>query len=257
MRRIKHKKTATINPSINYTDWNDWLVDEYDNAVDLDQILLNKQFDDFISGTIGAGYIGSLGWNNTTTANGTLVGKLGELNHPGIITLSSGTTLDSILRIYLVTNNVAPLFLSEVNYFGVVVRPYIGTTLMSTRFGFFQSLSQSDDDGRGAYWSYNSATDAYWGSVTKDESGHGVGITRNSTNILYELNKWYFLEIKRNGTNLEFWLNNSLQFTHSTNLFTLNQVYPALIIQTHESSVAKYIDVDYAAINTIVTQRWT
>lgn len=35
MRRLKHAKTALATPSVAYTDWNDWLVDETGAVIDL------------------------------------------------------------------------------------------------------------------------------------------------------------------------------------------------------------------------------
>lgn len=40
MRRIKHAKTASTSPSVTYTDWNDYFVDESAATVDLDDIYL-------------------------------------------------------------------------------------------------------------------------------------------------------------------------------------------------------------------------
>lgn len=38
MRRVKHAKTALATPSVAYTDWNDWLVDETGAVIDLDSL---------------------------------------------------------------------------------------------------------------------------------------------------------------------------------------------------------------------------
>jgi hypothetical protein len=248
MRRIKHKKTATINPSINYTDWNDWLVDENNNIIDLDQVT-----DDFLSGGTTAalnGLLGTLSWSITP---GTVASKAGELNHPGIVLLASGATQYNITRLYLATSAINPsMMLDNMTYIAFIIRPSLGTTVMSVRAGFTQSLTTTDDGAQGAYWSFNTLVDNYWGSVTRDAGG----ITRNPTNIPYELSKWYLLEIKRNGNNLEFWLNNSLKFNHSTNITTLG-LFPFIAVQTNETS-NKTIDIDYFAMNTIINaQRWT
>lgn len=206
--------------------------------------------DEFTSGLTSSGNIGKLGW---VLGAGSVSAKAGETSHPGILTLSSGTTSGTIARLLLTTGTVLSWYPSDVSYLALIVRPVSGTTTMSVRFGLSNSVSTSGEGAQGIYWSFQATTSPNWRTITKGASG----TTANTTTTAYTTGKWYLLEIKRNGSNWEFYLNNTLQFIHSTNIPTVACI-PFIAIETNEA-VAKTMDVDYFALKSInpLGQRYT
>lgn len=214
---------------------------------DYTQVVLE---DEFIAGLTTTGNVGALGWS---LGAGSLATKNGETAHPGIKTLSSGTTSGTIGRITLGGSatelTIVP---GDISYIAFVVRPVSGTTTMSVRIGLLLSPSTSGEGSQGIYFAFTPATSGNWRTITRD----GAGITANTTNISYSTGTWYFLEIRRSGSSYEFYINNVLRFTHTTNIPTSVGVI-SLCIETNEA-VAKTIDIDYFCLKSITLgQRWS
>jgi hypothetical protein len=214
-----------------------------------DYDLLDKT-DDFITGLATTGNIGDLGW---TLGAGTAAVKAGEQNHPGMYTIASTTTSGTIGRITMSgAAATASMVAGDANYVAAIVRPLSGTTTMSVRVGLTNNPATSAEGAQGIYWAFTPATSANWRTVTRD----GVGATTNSTATAYTAGTWYKLEIKKNNSgNWEFYLNGTLQFTHSANIPTASTaMYPIVAIET-SNTTTKTLDVDWFRLRSTVLTR--
>jgi hypothetical protein len=204
--------------------------------------------DEFTNGNDNvAGEIGALGWTGGNVGNS--VSVAGVANHPGIWRMTTAATTNDAPRIHTASDE---FFLADVERAQYIVRPNSGTATMFVRVGFADNTTGSEA-AVGCYFSFDPGTSANWRTVTRLD---GTNITTNTTTIAYTTGTWYFLEIRRNGANEEFYINNVLQFTHSTNIPT-GIMAPMMLIKTNEA-VAKSIDVDFFTMKSAAWgQRWT
>ena len=206
--------------------------------------------DDFLSGLLTTGNIGNLSW---LLSAGTVTAVSSAVDHPGIINLTSTTTSGTVGRISLSNGSTVFSYPDELESFGCIIRPTVDFSASgSMRFGLVYSPSTSADGSQGIYFS-KVTSDANWYTVTRD----GASIARNSSGVAWTVNKWYLLEVRKNGANWEFWINGVLRQTHSTYIPTTYAMYPLLAVETN-TTVARAIDIDYAWVRgKEYAQRWT
>ncbi len=206
--------------------------------------------DEFLGGANNStGNMGSLGWNLA----GTVSAKAGELTHPGMVTVTPSSTINNIAGIRL--NSFDRL---DWDYVCFIVRP-LTITNINLRVGLSQSFATSTaETAHGIYFSFIPGTDSHWRTVSVDDAGTTV----NTTTVTVNANDWYLLELKKNsnGTDWDFYINETFVFTHSTNLLrNLNNDNFAVSEENTAGGAVSGIDVDYFAAKTInpMAQRYT
>jgi hypothetical protein len=201
--------------------------------------------DEFTHGIIESGSVGNLGWAGTGL--GAYLNSL--FNHPGIFQLATSGVSGNVARIH---SSDDFFLMNQTDTIQFIVRPSVGASNMFVKIGYTNNITASEG-GVGVYFSFSPGTSANWRTVTRKD---GSNITVNTTDIAYATGTWYLLEIKRNGSNEEFWINNVLKFTHTTNIPTTEQAI-MMLIQTSQA-VAKHIDIDFMLMRSpIYGQRWT
>jgi hypothetical protein len=207
------------------------------------------QVDEFCFGNTTTGRVGELGWLQVATGSGTIAATVGVANHPGIYTLSTGTTSGSTQRIDLTAEAYLP---ADIDSIQGIIRPTVITSA-KYRFGLLVSTGTLGEGSDGVYFSFSPADSANWRAIT--ESG-GVKTATNTT-VAVTANNWYFLELRRlsNG-NWEFYVNNVLEATHSTNIPTAaNEV---TFVAENTAAANKTLDVDWFYVRSKqLGQRWT
>ena len=204
--------------------------------------------DDFswncIASQVGAAppitYIGELLWGLLTQANHTVV--VGETSHPGIINLFTAAIAFDIN--YINQAGAGALIPADIGYMAGVFRPTAAATNLQFLFGIDNGFS-ADESGQGIYFTLLTGTSPNFRTTTND----GVATT-NQTAIPYVVGTWYLLEIIRNGTNWEFWINGVLQFTHATHIPTIPFSIPVFELMTLDG-VSKGIDMDLIVVRSI------
>lgn len=209
--------------------------------------------DDFLGGAnTSSGNIGGLGWgfgttNSATGHTGTQYNVI-EVGHPGMYRLTTATSAAAATRIVL-----SSIMMSDLAYFAYIIRPASVDADTQVRCGLSNSTTTSGEAAQGIYFSYLPASSANWRTVTRDASG----VTANSSTLAVTLNNWYFLEVLRSGSTVQFYINTTLVATHTTNVPS-NAGAPMFVVESATTTV-KSADIDSFALKTInpLGQRWT
>src|SRR5688572_16228398 len=180
--------------------------------------------DDHFFGGVASGAIGDLGWTETNSAAGTNTRQASVVDHPGIFRIVTGATNGNNKRLHLGNAASEPTFTpTNVDRFIWVVRIPTITTL-TVRLGLRQDVSAANGGTAGTFFEFDPASSANWRMVTRQAS---TSTANNAQSVT--ANNWYKLEARRlTGGNWEFWINDSLRFTHSTNLPTTNCAFGVL-----------------------------
>lgn len=215
----------------------------------------DEMFTGSISATNTSNQIGVLNWGMSAAGTATPSTLSGVSSHPGIVQLATGTTSGNDERIHLgdsATKN--SINLTDFLWIGFIVRiPTI--TSITVRIGVGQDLSAASFGTSGAFFLFDAATDAdNWQTVTRTAS---TSTTNVVTDITVDANDWFLLEIVQNASNnYEFYVNNVLKFTHSTNKPTGGHVIGLSV--TTNTNASRTLDFDYFRLRTQpYGQRWT
>ena len=144
--------------------------------------------DDFISGTVGAGAIGNLGWYQ---AGGTVSHVAGEADHPGIVRRETGTTSNTVAYTCLrSTPTTGPVSLADAFDATWVFRLNTADANTRARLGFSVN------------WSINAPTDAiYLEKLESDTAWFGVARAASTQTRSAALGTadtdWHRLRIRR------------------------------------------------------------
>lgn len=165
--------------------------------------------DDFIVASTETGEVGALSWSFT---NGSMVSANAEQYHPGIITRRSGTTAAQIASFYPGGAGTTTRFRydewTECTY--IIACVTTGTDF-AVRVGIISDAT-SNTPANGAYFE-KLAADTAWFRVTRAASTE----TRNTTSVNISTS-WVKFTVKKNGANIEFYINGTLNGTHTTNI---------------------------------------
>lgn len=205
--------------------------------------------DEFLRSGNESGEIGQLGWAQQSTPTNTEIAAVA--NHPGIVRTATTTTSGDFAALSLNAGAVGAILPTDVELYIFIVRP-ITTASQILRIGLMDTITAATQVN-GVYFEHNTASSANWRTVTRAANVE----TANSTAIAVTANNWYYLSTLRvsNG-NWLFYLNASLQFTHSTNLPTA-AVQPMVMASTL-SAAPKSVDTDYFRLRSVTFgQRWT
>lgn len=207
-------------------------------------------------GTITSNMIGVLKWVTVSpVGTGAPVRIAPTSNHPGIIQLgtSAASGDNDVLMLEAAVGN-ACMIPTDTERFAWIVRiPTITTVVV--RIGLMQDISAASGGTAGAYFEFDSAADAdSWRTVTRQAS---TSTTNTSAGANAVANNWMLLEaVRLSGGNWEFYINNTLAFTHSANLPT-TACNIGCIVQT-ATTAARTLDIDYFKLRTVkFGQRWT
>ena len=216
-----------------------------------------EQQDEFSCGSITntntSNQVGVLNWGFTTSGTSAPVVTAGVASHPGIVSLVTGATSTNNSRLHL-TDAAATAFCDPTDLDRVMFIIRIPTiTTMSVRVGVGQDISSTTFGTAGAWFSFDSAVNAAWQTITRQASTS----TTNTSGVTVTANNWYMLELVRlSGGNWEFYINNALAFTHSANQPT-TACNIGMMVQTG-TSAGRNLDIDYFHIRTKkLGQRWT
>lgn len=188
-------------------------------------------------------------WTETNSATATNTRPV-SAGHIGVLGLTTGAVSGNNKRLHLGVG-VADAILTpnQLQRFSWVVRiPTITTVLV--RLGVMQDVSAAAGGTAGAYFEFDPTVSANWRYVTRQAS------TSTANNALaVTAGNWYVLEARRLGNgNWEFWANNVLRFTHSSNLPTTNCNFGVFISTV--TAAARSVDLDMAGLRSL-TQRFT
>lgn len=192
--------------------------------------------DDFMSGSLEDGEVGSLGWGFTVTGAVTRVAS--AANHPGILKLATGAT----------TNNTAYMFPSATSSDSLILPTdlweqtfivYLDTIAnIRIQIGANTNIA-SEATNYQAYFGFDTSTDTYWMMCSA-----GATQSRVATDVTPG-NAWYKLKIKRTAAGVEFYINDVLKGTETTKVpVSLNMTY-GLYIKTLAEAAA-YVSIDFS-----------
>lgn len=191
--------------------------------------------DEFLTGNITSGQIGSLGWGKT--GSGTSAFIAGVANHPGIFQLVTGTTLGTISAIHGgITANVGAFLGTELWDVTFIFRPTQIDTDTQIRIGVTASAGSATPTD-GAYIEKLYA-DTNWFMVNRTGSAQ----TRTSMAIAAATG-WHKVRVRRiNSTTIGFTIDGGTEQTQNTNSPQL-AVLPFVQI-TNQTVTSKSIDID-------------
>lgn len=209
------------------------------------------ELDDCFLGGVTSGNIGELGWTETVTGAGTNVLVAGGVHHPGVFRTVTGATSGNNKALHLGTAVSDPIFTPTlVERFRWVIRiPTITTVVV--RLGLMQSVSAASGGTAGAFFEYDPTQSTNWRMITRQAS---ASTANNAVTVV--AGNWYVLEAKRIAAgNWEFWINDVLRFTNSTNLPTTDCNFGTLT-QT-ATLAARNLDHDHCYVRAFVGQLFT
>lgn len=205
--------------------------------------------DEFLIANTVDNRIGEMGWREAPGAgNGTNLWTDGVTDHYGIVQITSGVVANVVGGISNSNTSSNKLVLPpQLDRMIFIMRPVTSVAAVNYRFGLFQDYTNVTGGTNGAWWDYAAASNANWRSITRGASVN----TTNNTSVAVTAGNWYKLELRKNGSNWEFRLNDTLQFTHSTNLpSTTTALHVAMVIEP-TTTTAKIFEIDYFGMQTI------
>jgi len=206
-------------------------------------------YEHFGSGGIAATSLDS--FTETSSAAGTNTKQAGGLQHPGVLGLTTGAASMNNKRLHLGASasdaNFNPVLFDRFRW--VVRIPTI--TTVTVRLGLMQDVSASSGGTAGAFFEFDPAVSANWRTVTRQASAS----TANNA-VAVTAGNWYALEARRlAGGNWEFWVNETLRFTHSATLPTTACAF-GVLVQTG-AAAARSVDLDLAYARATLGQVFT
>ena len=185
--------------------------------------------DEFISGTTTSGEIGKQGWVTVVDA-GTAVVSLGlQTNRPGSIRLTNDTPSSTRLCLKDCTATTGIFNYSDdfdttaIISFPTYGRPsYLGYYMSNFSTSVLIGLTNNGN-----------ASDTFWAVC--------AGCTPTNTGVAITSNTWYKLRMKKTGSSVEFYINDTLKATLTT---TASGVFQPIFFNSW-STTQRYIEVDY------------
>ena len=187
--------------------------------------------DDFISGAVSSGTIGTLGW---FVSGGTNTGLAGEGNAPGIFRKET-TAAAATVAALLLSAAQTTLDTSVIGDFGLRARLNTNDANTTVRIGLGNACTVAMANG--IYFEKLDG-DTDWFAVTNNA---GVQ-TRTTTGVAVNTSFNYF-EIKKRSGAAQFFINGSLTNTNSTNLPVTDLNYCTQIINS--AAANKTFDHEY------------
>ncbi len=191
-------------------------------------------FDDFISGSLVSGGVGSLGWNYSADA----VLTAQAANHPGIIYIRTTAVLNNRAYMYLL-KSVSENILIYTDLYEVTFIVKIPTADAKVFIGVIDNISAAPGNQSRAGFEFDTGVpDTYWMMC----AGDGAAPTRTATDIAPNSMVYYKLKVKKLTTNYEFYIADILKGTLTTNLPSANLNIGVSIETLEEDKNKLYVD---------------
>lgn len=203
----------------------------------------------FIGANIVNDQIGQHGWSLATSGSGSL-GSGGSALHDRHRILITGTTINSVVTMHLRSWN------GDWQEFAAFVRPRISTAAVRIHVGLVEvgNVTNNNEDHDGAFFSFDPAQSANWRTVTREAATK----TANNSSVAVAVDKWYLLEMKKKGLDIEFLINGVLAATHTTNLPDATAIdWTSKFGITNIAAADKQVDAGYFSIVRKLKQRFT
>jgi len=196
--------------------------------------------DDFICGTTEVGEIGELGWSVGGTSGWSASHQPSLVNRPGIFRIHTPATLDAYVALHSQTSRLNDVIDPASSFDIMMIIRVQSVTAITIRFGLFADVAAASAPS--IMWEFHSPTDTFWTMVTCVPGA----VNRVASDVAPAVDTWYKLRIKRVADGVEFYLNDVLKGTITTNIPTefLNICFGII---TREA-VAKTGDIDFARI---------
>jgi hypothetical protein len=192
--------------------------------------------DDFIFGTTTAHEIGSL--NFFRDANTISYQTINH--HPGVLRIATlASAGDEAFICGGTASTILPLTHDMLFDITVMITPVTDVTNRSIRVGVSSDLTTLTP-ADGIFWFIDTAVDTNWRTKTRT----GGSETINNSAIAAAVGTWVKLRIKRLASSVEFYINDSLAFTHTTNLPTTAAGNVFVCVDALAAG-AETIDIDY------------
>ncbi len=195
--------------------------------------------EDFISGKITDGLLGTMGWMYAGGAAPTVLGSYAD--HPGIIRFATTGALNNrAIAFHLGTT--ANLLLHTSLFELTFIFKLVSNALVRVFFGAIDNIANAPGNQDRAGFEFDTGLDANWTMCC----GDGGASTRTATGIAVTAETMYRLRIARTATGFDFYVNGVYTGTVAANLPNTELVYgfsiEALV------ALAKIVDMDFARI---------
>jgi len=200
--------------------------------------------DEFIFGADEVGELGELGWYYSGDGTATMLS--GVSDHPGIVRLTTGATAANAMTLSPSDSSTYnQIDWGDIDKVAFIVRvPTVTTVVVAVGF-------ETAANGYAAIM-LNSAAAADWYAYSDD----GGTTESTDTDVTATAGNWFLLEIENATSSVKFYINNTLEATHSTRLpsgagfITINV--------TTLDNVARTFDIDWFRLVTAdMGNRWT
>lgn len=175
----------------------------------VDPIITVEVIDEFWSRSSTTSY-GSLEWNSSAAS----AGVHSEASHPGAVQFSTDGTSGNVAAFYLGPNsswyNASAADIDRVQW---LIKTPADVTNTEIRMGFMQACTSTDGGSTFLKIEYDKSTNNNW--RLKSTSG---GSTDTDSTVAVVASTWYLLEIRKNGSDYEVWINGVERAQHSTNI---------------------------------------
>lgn len=194
--------------------------------------------DDFVSGHIESGEIGSLGWSSLGAQ---INGAPSETNHPGIYTVYTLAEANNRNTLFLPDSGIREVLLfPDLWEMTFIVKTEASIADLVLFIGAIDSINAAPGNQDRAGFEFDtSQPDTNWMMCT----GDGAASTRTDSGIALAVTTFYKLKIKKLATNYEFYIDGTLKGTLSTNLPNTNFCI-GLSVETL-AVAAKYLAIDF------------
>jgi len=195
--------------------------------------------DDFFFGGTSDGGIG-LGWKVVNNSQGSSTSEPSSTDHIGVHRISASNT----------TNNIYGICSDPAD--GTIMAPQLDrliwifspntTGSTNIRAGFCQDPTVASCGTNGAWWDFTPGSNANYRTITRGSSTN----TTNNTTVVPVIDTYVKTEIRRLGNgNYEFYMNNTLKFTHSTNLPSASVPLVFFCVVETTTTASKQVNIDY------------
>ena len=217
-------------------------------------------FDDFL-GNVGGSVFNSYSFSVLASGTGASCQPSttypNRTNQQGVMQIATGTTLAGSANIRVGDNNAGSHYLGN----GVYTMQYFVnvetlSTLTERFYAIFGATTNSNfTNTSGIFFIYDEGVGTYgvaspnWKCITKN----GILVTSTITSVAVTASQWYVLKIVVNATatSVEFYIDNVLVATHTTNIVTL--ITPRLLMQKTIGTTSRNAYVDYFLLKQIYT----
>lgn len=245
---LRNERVLTAGEKVSVTDAGAGSTITLEGQISTDLVL---QEDEMWAQHSGGGFLPGWHWTaHASTAPAIYDADPGAAGHPGVVGVETSVTANS--RYTLFRRTVFPADVSRLIHI-VSPRNSIAAS-MTMRIGLGRIDEFDVDVPDGIYFTFDPSSTATWRCVTKT----GGTATTNDSSVTVTLANWYVLEIRKNGSSWEFWINGSLVATNSTNLET-GECYWGYRCQQYTTAAKRQLLIDYSAIESVntITQRYT